>query len=436
VDTPLARHARERTPSSFAEVVRFYQAPVYNTALRILGDAAAAEDVAQSVFLSLLEGGTPEGISSERAWVHRVAVNAALQWLRAEKSLRARQRAAFTTEAVGSGQESVRKELADLALEELQSLPEDLRIAVTLRCLQGLTYAEVSSAAGVPIGTAAGRVRSGLEQLRSRLLALGAVLGVVSLEDALAAVPPAPVPPTLSGNLASMPLLVASGPAPLAAPLAGAVLSSGLKTAAAAILILGAGFLAGYALRLQPPPLSIQKTPAVIPAPETDVAEWAARLKDSEARVEMLRKEITEQDLRRQSLEARLTKALSIPPAPQPNPDAAKVALTGKVTGVKDWTVMINLGGDDGVKEGDVFFIHGTSTQVARAVLRELLAERTKIEGGFMVTEEKGEVEEDPITLGTLRIENVWNDEASGTWMPNVSKVPALEVGDVITLTR
>ncbi len=238
---PLNTYARLRTEASFAEVIRAYQGAVYNTALRIAGDPGAAEDIAQNVFLGLLEA-PPEALGSERAWVHRAAVNGALYWRRSGRNRLRREQAAGMPRAeagVPAPDETLsRRELAEKALEALEDLPEDLQVAVSLRYLQGLTYEEIGATVGAPLGTVSDRVRGGLERLRSRLVALG-VLGVAvsDLEEALAQVPPAAVPGTLAVSLLGMPAMVPAGGG-LAVAVAGGVLSGTVKVVAGAALVL------------------------------------------------------------------------------------------------------------------------------------------------------------------------------------------------------
>ncbi len=241
---PLHLYAVARTGEAFAAVVRTYQQPVYSAVLRITGEMAAADDVTQGVFLTLLETRIPGDLKSERAWVHRTAVNAALHWRRGARNRQSREKEAGMDRARAVApppdEGLARRELADRVQECLDALQEELRVPVLLKVAQGLTYEEVGEAVGAPVATVADRVRRGLEQIRARLMALGLASAALGLEDVLGA--EVPVPPALTQRLADLTALAPGGGVATAG-----VLPASVKALAAAALLGVLGF-GGYAL--------------------------------------------------------------------------------------------------------------------------------------------------------------------------------------------
>jgi RNA polymerase sigma factor (sigma-70 family) len=147
---------------------------VYGLALGITGDAAAAEDVAQSAF--------------ERAWRHAGSFDArrgsVLTWLLtitrnlALDSLRLRRAVPVDVDVLADLLPAAAADLEagavavdqlDRVRAELASLPVEQRRAVVLATILGRTSAEIAALEGVPVPTAKTRLRTGLRRLRARM---------------------------------------------------------------------------------------------------------------------------------------------------------------------------------------------------------------------------------------------------------------------------
>ncbi|HEX6424284.1 MAG TPA: RNA polymerase sigma factor [Acidimicrobiales bacterium] len=163
-DPALVRAAAAGDLRAFEQIVRDHQQPVWRFLRRMLGDGAAAEDVAQETFLRVyrrLPGFAFE--SKLSTWIFQVARNAGID------ALRARQREARLIDAVpppplsatGPGEARVEIDHA------LASLPVDQREALLLVEVLGLRYGEAASVLGTPVGT----VKSRVFTARSRLVA-------------------------------------------------------------------------------------------------------------------------------------------------------------------------------------------------------------------------------------------------------------------------
>lgn len=167
---------------SFNHLVERYQGQVYNLTYRMLGDAAAAEDVTQETFISAYRGIARLRGGNFRAWVFRIAVNACHDWQRQrlrhpERSLDA------LTEGDESGELKVPAEehgpedvvlmgeLSHLLQDGLAQLPPDQRTVVVLSDIQGMSYEEIGEVTGANLGTVKSRLSRGRARLRDFLLA-------------------------------------------------------------------------------------------------------------------------------------------------------------------------------------------------------------------------------------------------------------------------
>lgn len=166
----------------FEQIVRHYSGMVFGLAARLVGPADA-EDVVQETFLRAWHGlGRFRGESSLKTWLYAIALNRA----RARHGTLARLRAVFTPGAAREDDPFASlDDAADPALspEEnavlaerrrrlraaLGTLPDEFRTAVVLRDLEGLSYEEVASVLGIPIGTVRSRLARGRALLREKL---------------------------------------------------------------------------------------------------------------------------------------------------------------------------------------------------------------------------------------------------------------------------
>ena len=184
---------------SYETLVREHHAFVYRVAFGVLHDSAAAEDVAQDVFVEIL--GRPAAIERAenlRAYLGRAAVNRALTMRRGEQRRARRELAVSTAEAAMDPVEEVfRRELR----AKVEELPEEERRAVDLHYFQGCTLQETALVLEVSDRTISNRLSQALSRLRQALGAASFAALLAGLESELGRCGAEPVPQGLCGRL-------------------------------------------------------------------------------------------------------------------------------------------------------------------------------------------------------------------------------------------
>ncbi len=156
----------------FAKVYSLHALAVHATARRVLGDAQAAEDVVQEVFLEFWR--RPEAYDPRRgalrSWLCAVARNKAIDLVRrADRHSAALAALAETDLSEDAAEPVMRKALAESVRDAIESLPATHRTAIVLAYYRGFTYRQVALTLSIPEGTAKSRVRLGLRRLNALL---------------------------------------------------------------------------------------------------------------------------------------------------------------------------------------------------------------------------------------------------------------------------
>jgi len=168
-DTRLIARIRAGDQGAMSELYDRYSSVVYGVALRVLQDAAAAEDILQDIFLQLWR--RPDAFDGSRgsmvAWLAVIARHRAID------RLRKRRPETDIEEVVIAGTTDLRDEAErTLVIEKVRSalgeMNEDQRKALEMAYFQGLTHSEIAEKTGEPLGTIKTRIRSGLQALRAR----------------------------------------------------------------------------------------------------------------------------------------------------------------------------------------------------------------------------------------------------------------------------
>jgi RNA polymerase sigma-70 factor (ECF subfamily) len=160
--------AQRGSATAFEQLFRNHWPRAYRAALLVVGDAAAAEDIAQEAFLAAVRA--LDRFDRRRPfgpWLHRIVVNRAIDWARA-RSLRREWPAEDAPEPAAREEESTGGRAAALAAA-LSELGPEQRAVIVLRYLLDYTPGEIADVLELPRGTVNSRLRRGLDRLESGL---------------------------------------------------------------------------------------------------------------------------------------------------------------------------------------------------------------------------------------------------------------------------
>jgi RNA polymerase sigma-70 factor, ECF subfamily len=161
---------------AFEVILERHENAAFSLAYRICGTRAAAEDVAQEAFLALWRSGAryDRARGSVRTWVLGIAHNRAIDSLRRSGAHERRRVSDEGVEEMLEAPERTEAQAIESAnsreiREALTELPGEQRRVIELAYFGGFTHVEIASMLGAPVGTVKGRMRLGLQKLRSQM---------------------------------------------------------------------------------------------------------------------------------------------------------------------------------------------------------------------------------------------------------------------------
>jgi RNA polymerase sigma-70 factor, ECF subfamily len=160
---------RARDAGAFEAIYDDYHRLVYGIATRMLGDATAAEDVTQAVFLKVWSSPDLFRGGNFAAWIARVTRNRALDVLRSRDSQEKSELPEGLPETERLEDVAFANLDASLVRSALAALPPEQREPIELGFFGGITHEEIARRTGAPLGTIKTRIRMGLRRLRSAL---------------------------------------------------------------------------------------------------------------------------------------------------------------------------------------------------------------------------------------------------------------------------
>ncbi len=177
-DDELLVLVRDRDQAAFAMLYERYADLVYSVALRVLADPAAAQDVAQDVFIRLWNN--PGSFDPKRGrfipWLLSVTRNRSIDEVRARGRRRAREQPVIEGTDDPVDLNAPDPALMAVAASErrivrgaLEQLPAAQREAIDLAYFAGLTQQEIAERLATPVGTIKTRIRLGMKKLRVAL---------------------------------------------------------------------------------------------------------------------------------------------------------------------------------------------------------------------------------------------------------------------------
>jgi len=181
VDRELVARVQGGDKKAFDLLVLKYQQKVLNLVMRYIRDHSEAQDVVQEAFIKAYRALAGfRGDSAFYTWLYRIAINTAKNYLVAQgrrppkDDIEAGDAEQYdnahglkeydTPEALAQ-----KDELQHTVNAAIQDLPEDLRTAIMLRELEGLSYEEIANAMSCPVGTVRSRIFRAREAIEARI---------------------------------------------------------------------------------------------------------------------------------------------------------------------------------------------------------------------------------------------------------------------------
>lgn len=170
IDLELVERVQSGDKMAFDLLVSKYQSRIAKLISRFIRNSAEVEDVTQEAFIKAYRGlANFRGDSAFYTWLYRIAINTAKNYLvaagRKTPDIGVDAQDAEQFEGAGLLQENATPERLVMAdeikrriYETIESLPLELKTAITLRELEGLSYEEIAEAMDCPIGTVRSRI--------------------------------------------------------------------------------------------------------------------------------------------------------------------------------------------------------------------------------------------------------------------------------------
>lgn len=183
-DKKLVERAQKGDKKAFGLLVLKYQQRIINLVSRFVGDPSMAQDVAQDAFIkAYLALPNFRGDSAFYTWIYRIAANTAKNYL----SVRSRN-PLDTAQDINNAEQIegeyalrdhqtpedmlIRDEIQEVIINTIENLPGGLKVAITLREIEGLSYEEIAHVMDCPIGTVRSRIFRAREVINDALGAL------------------------------------------------------------------------------------------------------------------------------------------------------------------------------------------------------------------------------------------------------------------------
>lgn len=182
VDHQLVLRAQRGDQQAFGLLVSKYQRKLARLLSRLIRDPAEVEDVAQETFIKAYRAlPTFRGDSAFYTWLYRIGINTAKNYL-VSQGRRAPTATEFDSEEAETFDEGeqlrdintperilLSKQIGETVNAAMEALPEELRTAIMLREIEGLSYEEIAKIMDCPIGTVRSRIFRAREAVAEKL---------------------------------------------------------------------------------------------------------------------------------------------------------------------------------------------------------------------------------------------------------------------------
>jgi RNA polymerase sigma-70 factor (ECF subfamily) len=182
IDRLLVARVQQGDKRAFELLVSKYQRKINRLVSRLVRDAAEIEDVTQEAFIKAYRA-LPQfrGESAFYTWLYRIAINTAKNYLASQG-----RRAPTTTDNDAEEAETfddadqlrdintpesllMSKQVGETVSRAMEALPEELRTAIQLREIEGMSYEDIAAAMDCPIGTVRSRIFRARESIAAEL---------------------------------------------------------------------------------------------------------------------------------------------------------------------------------------------------------------------------------------------------------------------------
>ena len=182
VDAELVARVKAGDKKAFDLLVLKYQRKIMRLLSRMIRDQAEVEDVAQEAFIKAYRA-LPQfrGDSAFYTWLYRIAINTARNWL-SSNSRRPSTPSSYEnedgetfnemdnlTDNTTPESELASRQIAQTVNKAIEDLPEDLRTAIVLREIEGMSYEDIAQSMNCPIGTVRSRIFRAREAIATKL---------------------------------------------------------------------------------------------------------------------------------------------------------------------------------------------------------------------------------------------------------------------------
>jgi RNA polymerase sigma-70 factor, ECF subfamily len=184
-DRQLVERVQRGDKTAFDVLVLKYQHKIFGLVSRYLRDQDEVQDVTQEAFIKAYRA-LPRfrGDSAFYTWLYRIAINTAKNHL-VSRSRRPPdtdidvddgefQDNSAVLKDIESPEESLAtRQLEDVVYRAIDDLPEELKVAVTLREFEGMSYEEIAEVMECPVGTVRSRIFRAREAIEKKIAAIG-----------------------------------------------------------------------------------------------------------------------------------------------------------------------------------------------------------------------------------------------------------------------
>jgi|TARA_B100001094_G_C17845283_1_gene629971 RNA polymerase sigma-70 factor (ECF subfamily) len=179
VDTVLSGNK-----NAFDMLVLRHQHKIYSLVSRFVSDSAEAEDICQEAFIKAYRSlSSFRGDSAFYTWLYRIAINTAKNYVLSRKRRPLASDLQLEDAEISEGNNALKdianpesnlvtQKLKKAIFDAIEELPDDLRMAFTLREFSGLSYEDITEVMGCPVGTVRSRIFRAREMIDGKIRVL------------------------------------------------------------------------------------------------------------------------------------------------------------------------------------------------------------------------------------------------------------------------